>query len=65
MLLRHTGTQQLLGPACGVALGYLWAPSALLLDCTAVALRHFEALKNLKNEAGVSVLYMEALFARG
>ena len=29
MLLRHTGTP--LCPACGVALGCLWAPSALLL----------------------------------
>ena len=30
MLLSHTGIQ-LLCPACGVALGFLWAPCALLL----------------------------------
>ena len=52
MLLRHTGTQ-LLCPACGVALGCLWAPSALLLGGTVS-----------KQNRGFP-FYVEALFARG
>ena len=60
MLLRHTGTQ-LLCPACGVALGCLWAPSALLLCCTALRLA---ALKNKTKNQGFP-FYMEALFAWG
>ena len=51
MLVRHTGTQQLLCPACGVALGCLWAPSVPLLCCTALqpcALQRL--LKKTKNK---------------
>ena len=61
MLLRHTGTQ-LLCPACGVALGCLWAPSALLLCGTALqpcALQRFFFFQRRLP------FYMEALFARG
>ena len=56
MLLRHTGTQ-LLCPACGVALGCLWAPSALLLCCT--------ALPRFKKDKRGGPFYKEALFAPG
>ena len=48
-----------------IALVYLRSPSALLLCCTALALRHFAALTiNKKKKRGVP-FRMEALFARG
>ena len=58
MPLRHTGTQ-LLCPACGVALGCLWVPSALLLCYTALqpyALQR-RCVKNKNKKTGVSILY--------
>ena len=57
MLRRHTGTQQLLCPACGVAVGFLWAPSALLLCCAALQPCAFQRFKKtFKQKTGVSIL---------
>ena len=64
MLLSHTGIQ-LLCPACGGAVGFLLAPSALLLCCTAPQPCAFQRLKKNKNKKRGFPFYMEAFFGRG
>ena len=56
-----SGTR-LLCPACGVALGCLWAPNALLLCFTVLQPCALQRLEK-KKKTGVSILYGGVIFS--